>query len=199
MTPATGAGRCSFCSARWEEPGNCPRCFALQALDGVRAAFEMEGAARKAVHELKYRFVRSLAPLMAEHMRKLRDGMEFDLALAVPLHRTRERERGFNQAALLLEHLGWRTAPDGLRRTRKTERQVGMHMGERRSNVLGAFAYDGARLDGLTVVVVDDVVTTGSTANECARVLREHGARKVYAVGFARARYSAGDDVAIMD
>jgi len=199
MAPATGSGRCGFCSARWEETGNCPRCFQLQALDGVRAAFEMEGAARKAVHELKYRFVRSLAPLMAEQMRKLQDAVAFDLALAVPLHRSRERERGFNQAALLLEHLGWPAAPGGLRRTRRTERQVGMHVGERRSNVLGAFAYEGAHLGGLTVAVVDDVVTTGATANECARVLREHGARRVYAFGFARASHPADDELAILD
>ena len=88
----------------------------MQALDGVRAAFEMEGAARKAVHELKYRFVRSLAPLMAGHMQTLREIVEFDVALEVPLHRSRERQRGFNQAALLLDQLGWpRPARSGRR------------------------------------------------------------------------------------
>jgi competence protein ComFC len=199
MAPATGPGRCSFCSARWEETDNCPRCFELQDLDGVRAAFEMEGAARKAVHELKYRFVRSLAPLMAEHVKTLRDRLEFDVALPVPLHRSRERERGFNQSALLTESLGWPAPAGTLRRTRKTEQQVGMRLGERRSNVSGAFRFDGARLDGLTVAVVDDVITTGSTANECARVLRERGARKVYAIGFARASHSGASDAAIMD
>jgi competence protein ComFC len=170
MAPATGSGRCGFCSARWEETTNCPRCFDLQALDGVRAAFEMGGAARKAVHELKYRFVRSLAPLMAEHLKTLQDLVEFDVALPVPLHRSRERERGFNQSALLIEHLGWPAPTGTLRRTRKTERQVGMGLGERRSNVSGAFRFDGARLDGLTVAVVDDVITTGSTRTQVRAV-----------------------------
>lgn len=66
MEPTTGSGRCPNCAARWEQSGNCPRCFGWFSLDGVRAAFEMEGASRKVVHGLKYRGVRPLATRMAE-------------------------------------------------------------------------------------------------------------------------------------
>jgi ComF family protein len=189
MPPATGTGRCPHCSAAWDSTGNCPRCFHLQALDGVRAAFEMEGTARRLVHALKYQYVRSLAPLMAAYLAPLAADLQLDAAFPVPLHPSRQRERGFNQAELLLRPTGLPVAPGTLHRSRRTDRQVGMHLGERRSNVSGAFVYAGPRLDGLTVAIVDDVVTTGATANECALILREQGAARVVAVAFARASY----------
>ncbi|MCK9518523.1 MAG: double zinc ribbon domain-containing protein [Dehalococcoidia bacterium] len=189
MQPATGAGRCPNCSARWGAALNCPRCLGWQALDGVSAAFEMEGAARRLVHGLKYRRVRELAPVMAAHMVKLPAVRPFDVAFAVPLHPSRLRDRGFNQAEMLLRELGWPAAPGTLRRVRKTRTQVGQAVRERRANVSGAFAYEGPPLDGLTVAVVDDVVTTGATAEACAEELRAAGARSVVAIGFARASY----------
>ena len=194
---ADGSGRCRFCCAEWPDASaNCPRCYHLQALDGVRAVFEMAGPARAAIHELKYRYVRSVAREMARHMAALRDQTPLDFALAVPLHRSRKRERGFNQADDLVSALAW-PRPDGLlERMKKTDRQVGLHPGKRRSNVAGAFAYRGQRLDGLTVGLVDDVVTTGATANACAEVLREHGARHVYAYAFARKSYDPADPAA---
>jgi ComF family protein len=141
------------------------------------------------VHALKYQYVRSLAPLMAAHLAPLAADLQVDVAFPVPLHRSRQRERGFNQADLLLRAAGLPFARGTLRRSRPTHRQVGMHLGERRSNVSGAFAYAGPRLDGLAVAIVDDVVTTGATVSECALVLREQGAARVVAVAFARASY----------
>jgi ComF family protein len=189
MRPATGAGRCPHCSAAWAEPLNCPRCLAWQALDGVSAAFEMEGAARRAVHGLKYGRVRDLAPAMARHMAKLREVRPFDVAYAVPLHASRLRDRGFNQAEVLLRELDWPVGPGALQRVRRTGTQVGQGVRERRANVAGAFAYDGPALDGLTVALVDDVVTTGATADACAAALKAAGARAVVAIAFARASY----------
>ena len=72
---------------------------------------------------------------------------------------------------------------------RATASQVGLSASERRQNVAGAFRYRGPVLKGATVAVLDDVVTTGATAGECARVLREHGAARVYALAYARAPY----------
>lgn len=200
MVPASGPGRCRFCRAEWDDGStNCPRCFHMQSLDGVRASYEMSGPARELVHELKYRYVRAAAAEMARHMITLSDETHFDVALAVPLHPSRKRQRGFNQADELLRALDWPTAPGRLHRIRKTERQVGMDLGERRSNVSGAFAYRGEPLDGLTVAIVDDVVTTGATANACAQVLRDHGARYVYAFAFARKSYDPGAAARIHD
>lgn len=149
----------------------------------------MEGPARHLVHGLKYRGVTDLASLMAARMDLLNACVDFDVALAVPLHRSRERRRGFNQAALLLHRLRWPQAEGKLVRLRKTETQVGLRSSERRSNVRGAFAWRGPSLVGLRVAIVDDVITTGATVNECARVLREQGAHSVVAVAFARASY----------
>lgn len=171
----------------------------MQALDRTLAVFEMNGAARNAVHALKYRYESALAVPMAALMAPLREQAPFDLAVAVPLHRSRQRERGFNQAGLLVRELGWPGLPGTLRRVRKTERQVGTRSSERRRNVADAFAYEGPPLDGLAIAVVDDVVTTGATANECARVLREHGARSVVAFAFARASYRPGTGEPIED
>lgn len=183
------AGRCANCCARWTDSLNCPRCVYWDALERGFAAVEMTGPARRLVHELKYRGVRELAPLMAAHMRALAEDISFDIALPIPLHRARTRSRGFNQAEALLNELGWPRGEGRLLRSRKTRTQVGLHLRERRSNVAGAFRYEGPDLDGRTAVLVDDVITTGATANECATVLRDHGAGRVYVVAFARASY----------
>ena len=192
MEPASGSGRCPHCVARWEGSSNCPRCYGLQAIEGVLAAAEMIGAARKIVHALKYQYVRDAARVMAPHVLAGCAGREFDAVFAVPLHRSRERERGFNQSALLTLAAGWPSPPGVVARIKKTSRQVGMHEGERRANVAGAFVYDGPALTGQRVAIVDDVVTTGATVQECATVLKEAGAREVWAVAFARASYKFG-------
>jgi ComF family protein len=153
----------------------------------------MAGAARRVVHGLKFEGVRGLAAMMAQEMEPMMSATPCDVAFAVPLHRSRARSRGFNQAELLLRELGCAQAEGTLRRVRKTSTQVGLREGERRANVAGAFAYEGPRLDGAAVVLVDDVVTTGATADECARVLRDHGARRVTAIAFARANYERGE------
>ena len=189
LEPANGVGRCRFCSARYGGADNCPRCLHMQSLDGVLAAFEMDGPARSVVHALKYDGVEPIAELMATSLAPLHDGQPFDVAFAVPLHASRHRHRGFNQSQRILHAAGWTRAPGELVRTRKTDQQVGMHLAERRGNVSGAFAYTGPNLAGQTIALIDDVVTTGATANECAAVLRDHGARAVYAVAYARASY----------
>lgn len=159
----------------------------------------MEGVARQLVHAIKYRGVRDLAPLMASRMQPLRERHSFDVAVAVPLHRSRERHRGFNQAAEMLRAVDWPPIEGRLVRVRRTDTQVGMKPGERRANISNAFAWRGPPLAGLSVAVVDDVITTGATANECARVLKENGARRVVALAFARANYEPAGDVAIAD
>jgi ComF family protein len=189
LRPTTGAGRCPHCSAAWDGEGNCPRCFHWDALDGAAAAADMEGPARRLVHGLKYEGVRGLAREMAAAMQPLREARPFDFAIAIPLHPSRQRRRGFNQAELLLEALEWPRPEATLHRTRKTSTQVGMRLSERRANVVGAFDFRGPELAGATVALVDDVLTTGATANECARVLRDHGAGGVVALAFARASY----------
>lgn len=192
-------GHCPFCRAEWDGSGNCPRCLHMHELEGVRAPFEMEGTARNLIHALKYRHYRSVAPTMAALMAGAVDGLDIDVFFAVPLHRSRTKERGFNQSELLLRHIGWNPTGEGLSRIRRTEQQVGRRLGERRANIAGAFEYRGPRLEGQVAAVVDDVVTTGATMVECARVLKDAGAKHVWAVAFARASYHPDADEAIDD
>lgn len=107
----------------------------------------------------------------------------------VPLHRQRRKERGFDQAELLarklsaLSGLPWKA---GLMREINTPSQVGLGLHERRANVNGAFAWRGEALRGETVVILDDVVTTGSTINSAAQALIEAGAGRVDGLSIAR-------------
>jgi ComF family protein len=182
-----GAGFCANCSAPWDGRDFCPDCAHWDALDGARAAFTHEGAARRAVHALKYGHVRAVAATMAAPVAAVAEGFTPDFAFAIPLHKSRERRRGYNQAAQVLERSGLPTRDGRLLRSRKTHSQIGLALAERRANVGGAFDYEGEGLEGARVVLIDDVITTGATANECARVLKDHGARHVLAVAFTRA------------
>ena len=179
----------------------CDRCIAGAAravdttgvgLQLVLAPFEMTGAAQKAVHRLKYTGVRGLAsPMgaaMAQHLR--RHGVSPDVIVPVPLHPSRRRERGYNQADLLAREVGrWLGAPvDGglLARVREAPPQArSASREERRANVAGAFK---ARREavGKSIVIVDDVTTTGATLQECAAVLRQAGARRAWGLTFTR-------------
>ena len=151
----------------------------------------MDGAAREAVHQLKYRGLRALAPVMGETMaRRLIDSsLRPDMLLAVPLHPRRLRERGHNQAELLAQavdrRLGLGLDLSGLERVRHGAPQArAANLEERLASVDSAFRVR-ANVEALTVVVVDDVCTTGATLASCARALRQAGAREVWGLTFA--------------
>ncbi|MGH7626620.1 MAG: ComF family protein [Gemmatimonadaceae bacterium] len=150
------------------------------------------------VHALKYAGWRALATEMAARMARLTwpaDVVrERTALLPVPLSRTRLRERGYNQSALLARALGtqW-TLPvweHCVERTRDTRTQTRLTPEERRHNVSGAFAVphpQRSRLPGTHLVLVDDVITTGATLSECAAALFDAGARIISIVTFGRA------------
>jgi ComF family protein len=106
-----------------------------------------------------------------------------DTLIPVPLHQLRFMKRGFNQAGELGRHvskvLGIRLLTSALRRRRHTQAQSGLSRKQRRKNVHGAFYWHGSRLTGRHVALIDDVMTTGTTVTECARVLRKAGAKRV--------------------
>jgi ComF family protein len=160
------------------------------------------GSGPAIVHALKYGGWQAAGGGMAERMARIAwpaDVVdERSLVVPVPLASTRERERGFNQSAVLALALAPRwgvpAACDLLERERATRSQTRLTPGERLANVRGAFrATSGApaRLRGLHVVLVDDVVTTCATLNACAAALFGCGARIVSYVTFGRARTDA--------
>lgn len=156
------------------------------------------GRARDVVHALKYGGWEAVAIGMADRMARLDwpdDVIEERAAvISVPLNSARQRERGYNQSALLARRLAqrWRIPDwsDMLSRTRATRTQTQLTPEARARNVSGAFRappHAGNRLRGAHVVLVDDVLTTGATALACAGTLREAGARIVSIVTFGRA------------
>lgn len=168
----------------------CPRCRRVpRPLDRCRAIGLYEGPLRSIVHALKYEGRRSLAkPLGAMMRTRCADVLsDADLAVPVPLHPSRRRERGFNQAEDLARHVGLPIAA-ALRRVRRTPPQVDLPAGRRHGNVRDAFAAgkDFQLVLGRVVVLIDDVSTTGATLDACARVLKERGAREVRALTAAR-------------
>jgi ComF family protein len=172
-------------------PPLCIRCRrTLRHVTRARAVGAYDDALRAIVHALKYDGRRSIAPRLGGLMRVC--GAELligvDAAVPVPLHRSRHRRRGFNQADDLARHLGLPVVP-ALRRMRATEPQAELPEARRHRNVGGAFAPGRAiaRCRGATIVLVDDVSTTGATLEACARTLREAGVREVRALTAARA------------
>jgi ComF family protein len=168
----------------------CPRCRRTRRLvDRARAIGAYDGALRAIVHALKYEGRRSLARPLAGLMRHRGAEMLEGAACAVPvpLHPSRRRERGFNQAADLARHIGL-PAIAALQRVRATTTQTGLPAARRHRNVRDAFAVTraGRTLRNATVVLIDDVSTTGATLEACARVLKQEGVREVRALTAAR-------------
>jgi competence protein ComFC len=166
--------------------------------DAARATTEFHGVAKTVIERFKYSERMEYAPLMASRMASV-FGREFptlhvDIIVPVPLHAARQRERGYNQSWLLAralgEELAFEAEPNLLRRTRATPSQTRLNRRERASNMKDAFTVPGAgTVAGKTVLLVDDVYTTGSTLNECSRALSLDGAAAVYCIAFARATF----------
>lgn len=158
-------------------------------IDAVGSLFRFspEGPVREVIHAIKYRGCRRLAVEIGYEtgltLQVFPEFQKIDLVIPIPLHPARRRTRGYNQAELIgrgvAEALGAPIAAEGLRRVRNTGTQTRLGDEARRSNVRGAFEALAADLPGRTVLICDDVLTTGATMIEGARVLLAAGASRV--------------------
>jgi ComF family protein len=178
---------CARCGLPTPQPvARCLGCLARPpGFDCAFSTFEFGGALATAIRRLKWAGRPELARPLASLVPRLPD---HDLAIPVPLHPRRLREREFNQAALLALALRPRRLDlHSLVRVRDTRPQASLAPADRRDNVRGAFLADPRHLSGQRVLLVDDVMTTGATADACARALRDAGARAVAVLTVARA------------
>jgi ComF family protein len=191
---SSGCPRCGAPLAAGDSSA-CGACLAdPPSWDWARAAAEYAGVVREAIHAFKFQGRRALArPLAGLILAQCGDALAGDVSalVPVPLASAREQERGYNQAALLAEAVGAGTTvavrPRWLARVRATLAQSDLGAADRRANVRGAFVASPAAA-GHHVVVVDDVLTTGATAAECARAVRAAGAARVGVLTVARVR-----------
>lgn len=148
---------------------------------------------QNALHTLKYRRNMSIADAIARQMAGFVRSLDWkvDVIIPVPLGKRRLKERGYNQVALvarpLAYELGLEYAPQGLWKSRETRTQVGLNASQRRENVSKAYQAGGKVVTGRSVLLMDDVATTGSTIQAGVEALLTAGAREVYAITIARA------------
>jgi ComF family protein len=193
--PASGV---LFCDACWAELPRAEKTLAEHLpryVDQMHAgfAFRSGGVTREVVHALKFDGHVELAPRMTELLLRTlpaRFVQGEDVWVPVPLHRLRQGDRSFNQSLLLANemtrHTGG-TVMQLLKRTRNTPAQSGQGVRTRAENVRGAFSYNSHGEIPKKILLVDDVVTTGATVSECARVLKASGVERVRVLTFARA------------
>ncbi len=167
----------------------CEECKGVDfGFESAQAPLIYEGVGKEIVHALKYKgYTRVVDRLMVPLLLEVVEG-RFDAVVPVPLHSSRLRRRGFNQARLMAKSLAEEMRSilsDTLEVVRSTRDQVELSGAGRRANVRGAFGAKG-RIGG-RVLLVDDVFTTGATMSECAKMLVRAGAAEVHAVSLCRA------------
>jgi len=188
----------------------CPVCQESRPIFTKAAAYESyQGELRDLIHLLKYEQVVPAAGVLGKMLAEAIDKFGFSagplLVMPVPLHRSKRRARGFNQAELIaraalkqLKPLGAELATNVMERCRDTISHIGLTRPQRAENIRGAFRVVHLnRVSGREVLLVDDVLTTGTTASECARILRKAGATKVWIATVARTLKQSGADLKV--
>lgn len=183
--------RCPLCADQTTHGERCGACLKDPPhFDLTLAAFRYDFPVDRVIHALKYGHQLAIAGWCAQQLIALLKDHAFDRLVPLPLHPERLRQRGFNQSAEIARTLGARLAlpvdVDTILRTRATPPQADLPHKERRRNVRGAFECR-SDLTGQRLLLIDDVMTTAATANECARTLKLHGAASVTVAVVARA------------
>jgi competence protein ComFC len=184
---------CDRCGANLVRGRNCRRCEAQSPkFDALRSWALFTGPLRNALHELKYKRNLALGENLARYLIQYLDVLDWsiDMVIPVPLARYRQKERGYNQAALLAKPISlalhYPYKPQGLARVRETSSQIDLSYRQRHENVLGAFQAREKIVKSKNILLVDDVATSGATMNACAAALKESMARTVLCLTIAR-------------
>lgn len=165
--------------------------------DHIICACEYSGIIKKSLVEYKFfgksGYYRALAKILSKKIKLMLNSKKFDIIICVPLHKEREKQRGYNQALLIskvISHdIGIPIKSDILLREMDTRSQSLLNREERHKNIKGAFKIENADIvSGKSVLLVDDIFTTGSTVDECSRVLKGAGAREVIVAVVASGR-----------
>ena len=189
-----GESGCSTCGLPLQatEAASCAVCLAKPPrIARTRAAVAYDDLSRGLAIRLKYGRKVAIARTMARYMAPLVGAPGDALLVPVPLHRTRLWSRGFNQSALIAREMSRRLGivadPFAIRRIKRTPPLKGMSPQQRRTAVAGAFKVSDRRsVEGRTIILIDDVLTTGSTAESAARTLKRAGAARIELVSWAR-------------
>jgi ComF family protein len=194
---------CATCGVPFDAPTSaaqphCEDCRGGRAFTEARSFGLFDGLLRELITRLKYSGEKGLAEPLGNLLRDAAQEhltlQDYEAIVPVPLHRDRLRQRGFNQAFLLARPLAAQARipiVNALHRTVKTKAQVGLQGESRRSNVRGVFALQPRARDRVSrrnVLLIDDVITTGATVDECARALRGAGASRIDVMSVARTR-----------
>jgi len=182
-----------------DSEGRCALCrLGVRGFDSAYCFGAYEGALRELIHLLKYSRMEALAEVLGKHLAAaLPRDQRFDIVVPVPLHWSRRWTRGFNQSELLARTVARRcgiATVNALRRRRATDSQAGLSHSKRRRNVAAAFTLRRLRrVQGMRVLLVDDVMTTGATAAACALALKRAGAKAVVLLTLARVDRRLGE------
>ena len=187
-------GLCADCESKLVILDETSTPSVIEYVDGAWSALLYNETARRAVIDMKFHGAAYNKEFLS-HFMNIPEGVCADCIVPVPLHPNRQRERGYNQSALLAKELSKKTGvpvrEDLLIRVKDTPMQSHATKAEREKNVKNAFRAS-ENCAGMTIVLVDDVRTTGSTLKECAKQLKKHGAKAVYAVTACCSKEYAG-------
>ena len=178
---------CPRCTLPVYDGRVCRKCHGKSALDQLIVCMRYEeGAVREAIHTFKYNGVFDISSLLGKIMREKlrRSRVVYDVVVPGPLHKQRLRQRGFNQATLLVQSMSLQPMR-GLVRKQYTVPQADLERTARLMNLKDAFEWRGGEIIGQTILLVDDVSTTGATLQACAHALKRAGVREV--IGFVLA------------
>lgn len=188
---------CPVCHKQEKNGRLCPACRRQKSIDALLIACHYQDEiVQKIIHFLKYRYVRGLRPLFGRMLAEFISRNNFGpfqnfFILPIPLHKKRERFRGFNQAEIIAEELAKiikiPVNKNILRRSKHTSAQANLKAKQRSKNIKNAFVLaSGLEIMGKSAILIDDVYTTGSTMNEAAGVLKKAGVKEI--IGFVIAK-----------